>query len=74
MLFVEIKTKLVEDLGVPEGCETLRLWHFLGNPLKDGSKAVSLRRRPTFTSQEDSWYTFLLKAESTPRPQYGWKY
>jgi hypothetical protein len=24
-------------------------------------------------SQEDSWYSFLLEAESTPGPRYGWK-
>jgi hypothetical protein len=29
-------------------------------------EVASLTRRPDFTSQEDSWYTFLLEAESTP--------
>jgi hypothetical protein len=28
--------------------------------------AVSLMHRPPFTPQEDSWYPFLLEAESTP--------
>jgi hypothetical protein len=26
-----------------------------------------------FSPQEHSWYSFLLEAESTPRPQCGWK-
>jgi hypothetical protein len=29
---------------------------------------VSPTRRPPFTPQEDSWYSFLLEAESTPGP------
>jgi hypothetical protein len=34
----------------------------------DGGKGVSLTRRPPFTTQEDSWYSFLLEAESIPGP------
>jgi hypothetical protein len=44
-----------------------RLQHFLDNRLTDGSEVVSTRR-PPFTPQEDSWYSFLLEAESTPGP------
>jgi hypothetical protein len=40
--------------------------HFLDSRLTDDGKVVSLRRRPPFTPQEDSWYSFLLEAESTP--------
>jgi hypothetical protein len=40
----------------------------LDNRLTDGGKVVSLMRRPPFTPQEDSWYSFLLEAESTPGP------
>jgi hypothetical protein len=29
---------------------------------------VSPTRRPLFTPQENSWYSFLLEAESTPGP------
>jgi hypothetical protein len=36
--------------------------------LTDGGKVVSPRRRPLFTPQEDSWYSFLIEAESTPGP------
>jgi hypothetical protein len=36
------------------------------NWLTDGAEDVSLRSRPLFTPQEDSWYSFLLEAESTP--------
>jgi hypothetical protein len=34
----------------------------------EGGKVVSPKRRPLFTPQEDSWYSFLLEAESTPGP------
>jgi hypothetical protein len=44
----------------------LRLPRFLENRLIDGGEIVSLKRRPSFTPQEDSWYSFQLKAESTP--------
>jgi hypothetical protein len=40
--------------------------HFLDNRLTDGGEVVSLTSRPPFTPQEDSWYSFLLEAESTP--------
>jgi hypothetical protein len=46
--------------------------HYLDNRLKGGGKVVSLTRRPRFISQENypinSWYSFLLEAESTPGP------
>jgi hypothetical protein len=53
--------------GGPQGCETSRLPHFLHNRLTDGVEVVSLTRRPPFTPQEDSWYSFLL-LESTAWP------
>jgi hypothetical protein len=52
----------------PRGCETSRLPHLLDKRLTDGGKVVSLTRRPPFTSHGDSWYSFLLEAESTPWP------
>jgi hypothetical protein len=51
--------------GGPQGCDRSRLPHFLDNRLTDGSKVVSLMRRLPFNPQEDSWYSFLLEAEST---------
>jgi hypothetical protein len=45
----------------------------LDSRLTDGGKVVSLTRRPPYTSQEDSWYSFLLEADSTPGPYCGWK-
>jgi hypothetical protein len=52
----------------PQACQTLRLPHFRHNSLTDDSEIVSLTRRPSFTPQEDSWYSFLLEAESTLGP------
>jgi hypothetical protein len=54
--------------GGPWGCETLRVPQYLDNRLTDGGQVVSLTRRPPFTPQEGSWYSFLLEAESTPGP------
>jgi hypothetical protein len=48
--------------------ETSRLSHFLDNRFTDGGQVASLKRRPPFTPQEDSWYSFLLEAELTPGP------
>jgi hypothetical protein len=66
----KIKGKVIPVTGRegPQGCETSRLPHFLDNRLTDGSEVVSLTHRFLFTSQEDSWYSFLLEAESTPGP------
>jgi hypothetical protein len=33
--------------------------------LTDGGKVVTPTRRPPFTPQKDSWYSFLLGAKST---------
>jgi hypothetical protein len=57
---------MLSDVEVPT--------YSLDNQLTDSSKIVSLTRRPLFTPQEDSWYSFLLEAESTPGPVCGWKY
>jgi hypothetical protein len=56
----------VTGRGGPWGSETSRTPHFLDSRLTDGSEDVSLTRRSAFTPQEDSWYSFLLEAESTP--------
>jgi hypothetical protein len=58
----------VTGRGGPLGYETSRLTHFLDNWLIDGGEVVSLTRRSPLTPQEDSWYSFLLEAESTPGP------
>jgi hypothetical protein len=49
----------------PIRCETSSLPRFLDNRLTDGGEVVSLKRP---LPQEDSWYSFLLEAESTPGP------
>jgi hypothetical protein len=40
----------------------------LDNRFADGDEDVNLTRWPPFTPHEDSWYSFLLEAESTPGP------
>jgi hypothetical protein len=40
---------------------------FYNRPI-DGGEVVNHKRRPPFTPQENTWYSFLLDAESTP----GW--
>jgi hypothetical protein len=63
-----VKAIHLSGCGGPQGCETSRLPHFLDNRLTDGGKVVSLTRRQPFVPQEDSWYSFLLEAKSTPGP------
>jgi hypothetical protein len=46
---------------------------FLDSRLTGGGEVVSLTRQSLFKPQEDSWYSFLLEAESTPGSQCGWK-
>jgi hypothetical protein len=71
----KVKGKAIPVTGLesPQDCETSRLPHFLDNRLTDCGKTVSLTRRQPFTPQEDSWYSFLLEAESTPGPQCSGK-
>jgi hypothetical protein len=62
----------VTGRGGPYVCETSRLPLFVDSWLTDGGKVVSLKRRPaSLYPQEDSWYSFLLKAESTTGPYCG---
>jgi hypothetical protein len=59
----------VTGRGGPQSCETSRLTHFLDNQIIDSGKAISLTRRPAcLCPQKNSWYSFLLEAESTPEP------
>jgi hypothetical protein len=64
-----------------EGCEMSRrpqflnnrlIPQFLDNQLTDDGEVVSLTLRLSFRTplpiQEDSWYSHLLEAESTPGP------
>jgi hypothetical protein len=51
----------------PCGCETWGLPYFLDNRLTDGGE-LSVLRTAALYPQEDSWYSFLLQAESTPGP------
>jgi hypothetical protein len=67
-IYIKGKAIPVTGYGGPLGCETLRVPHCLNNRLTDGGKVVNLTPRPTFTPQEDSWYSFLLEAESSSGP------
>jgi hypothetical protein len=60
LILLKVKLFLLTGRGGPYVCEASRLPHFLGNRLTDGREVVMLTR------QEDSWYSFLLEAESTP--------
>jgi hypothetical protein len=60
----EDKAISVTGLGGSQDCEMSRLLHFLESRLTYGGEVVSLTRRPPFTPQGDSWYSFLLETES----------
>jgi hypothetical protein len=57
----KVKGKAIPVTGRedPEGCETSRFPHFLDNRLTDGGEVISPTRRPPFSPQEDSWYSFV---------------
>jgi hypothetical protein len=55
----------VTDRGGPQVCDTSRLPHFLANRLTDGGEVVCFTRRHHLYPQKDSWYSFLLEAETT---------
>jgi hypothetical protein len=66
---VKCKSIPLKDHGGSYGCETSKLPHFLNSRLTDGGEVVSLTRCPAaLYPQEDSWYSFLLEAESIPGP------
>jgi hypothetical protein len=58
----------VTGRGSLQGCETSRIPRSLDNRIMDGCEVVSITCRPRFTFLEESWYSFLLKAESTSGP------
>jgi len=51
----------------PEGSRKLRFPDYVTTE-QDGGKFVSLTHRPPLHPDNFSWYSFLLEAESTPRP------
>jgi hypothetical protein len=57
---------IVTVRGDPQGCQMLRLPYLLDNRLTGDGEILSLTRRPLFNHHEDSWYSFLLEAESVP--------
>jgi hypothetical protein len=59
----KVKGILITGNGDTLASETSRFTHFLDNRLTDDGE-VSLKRRQI----ADTWYSFLLEAESTPGP------
>ena len=51
----------------PEGSRKLRFPDFM-TAAQDGGKVVSLTHRPPLPPGNNTWYSFLLEAESTPGP------
>jgi hypothetical protein len=69
----KVKISLLQAMKAHWVARGLRLPHYLDKRLIDGGKVVSPTRQPHFTPKflyffKDSWYSFLLKAESTPGP------
>jgi hypothetical protein len=54
--------------------KTVPITHLPDYRFTDGDKMFTLTSRPLFISKESSWYSFLLEAESNPRPYCDWKY
>jgi len=52
---------------VPRGFQEVKVPSYV-TVAQDGGKVVSLTHRLLFTPRY-SWYSFLLEAESTPKPQ-----
>jgi hypothetical protein len=63
----EGKATPVTARGGPQGCDKSRLSHFLESRLTYGGEVVSPTRRPPFTPQEVSRYSFLLRGWVEPR-------
>jgi hypothetical protein len=68
-----ITIKCLQNINRPAETLLQNFQNLRYNRLTNGGEVVSLTRRPPFTPQEDSWYSFLLEAESIPGPQCGWK-
>jgi hypothetical protein len=63
-----IKVLLLQAWSGPEGSRKLRFPDFM-TTAQDGGKVVSIRHWPPLPPGIYSWYSFLLEAESTPRPE-----
>jgi hypothetical protein len=63
-----VKLSLQQAVEAATVCETSRFPHYLDNRLRDGGEVIGLARRLRFAPKEDSWYSFLLEAESNTWP------
>ena len=62
-----IKISTISALRCPECCRKLRFPNYV-TMVQEGGKVVSLTHQPLLPHRKCSWYSFLLEAESTPRP------
>jgi hypothetical protein len=67
--FIKGKAAPLQTWIGPEGSRKLRFPDYM-TTAEDGGKVVSLtwRKADNLTPRKCSWYSFLLKAESTPGP------
>jgi hypothetical protein len=63
----EVKEVPLVTWSGPEGSRKLRFPDFM-TTAQDGGKVVSLTHLPPLPTRKYTWYSFLLEAESTPRP------
>jgi len=63
--FVKGKAVPLQAWSDPEGSRKLRFPDYITTAQDDG-KVVSLTHRPPLPPSKNTWYSFLLEAESTP--------
>jgi hypothetical protein len=63
------KSNPITGLDRPLGSQEVEAPRFFRQSAHEGGKVVSPTHRPPLPPRKDSWYSFLLEAESTPGPQ-----
>ena len=64
----KVKSFPATGLDRPLGFQEVEIPRISRQSAHEGSKVVSPTHRPSLYPKKDSWYSFLLEAESTPRP------
>ena len=65
-LFSKSKVIPLQVLGRPLGFQEVGARRISRQLVLEGGKVVSPAHRPLLPPRKDSWYSFLLEAESTP--------